>query len=48
MTSRFLSIGECMIEMALQEDGRYAMGYAGDTFNTAWYARRVAGPEIEG
>ena len=44
---RFLSIGECMIEMAPQDDGRYAMGFAGDTFNTAWYARRVADPEIE-
>lgn len=47
MTARFLSIGECMIEMAPQEDGRYAIGYAGDTFNTAWYARRVAGAGIE-
>ncbi len=47
MTVRLLSIGECMIEMAPQENGGYAMGYAGDTFNTAWYARRVAGPGIE-
>lgn len=47
MTVRFLSIGECMIEMAPQEAGGYAMGYAGDTFNTAWYARRVAGAGIE-
>lgn len=47
MTVRLLCIGECMIEMAPQHDGRYAMGYAGDTFNTAWYARRAAGPGIE-
>ena len=40
MTRRFVSIGECMVEMAPQEGGLYAMGFAGDTFNTAWYARR--------
>lgn len=28
-----------MVEMAPQPDGHYAMGFAGDTFNTAWYAR---------
>lgn len=47
MTIRLLSIGECMIEVSPQDDGRYALGYAGDTFNTAWYARRAAGPDIE-
>ena len=40
MTDQFLAIGECMVELALQPDGAYAMGFAGDTFNTAWYARR--------
>lgn len=40
--TRVLGIGECMIEMALQDDGRYAMGFAGDTFNTCWYLRQVA------
>lgn len=39
MTDRFVSIGECMVEMAPQPDGHYAMGFAGDTLNTAWYAR---------
>ena len=39
MTERFVSIGECMVEMAPQPDGHYAMGFAGDTLNTAWYAR---------
>ena len=47
MTRRFLAIGECMIEMAPQSDGRFAMGYAGDTFNTAWYARRSARSDID-
>lgn len=35
----FLSIGECMIEMSRNEAGNWNMGYAGDTLNTAWYAR---------
>ncbi|WP_407943404.1 sugar kinase [Marimonas lutisalis] len=30
-----------MVEMAPAENGLYAMGFAGDTFNTAWYARRL-------
>lgn len=44
---RFLSIGECMIEMSPSADGLYAMNFAGDTFNTAWYARKLAGPDME-
>lgn len=44
MADRFVSIGECMVEMAPQPDGHYAMGYAGDTFNTAWYARACLPP----
>lgn len=43
MARRFLAIGECMIEFAPTSDGTYAIGFAGDTFNTAWYARRLAG-----
>lgn len=38
---RFVSIGECMVELAPAGDGVFAMGYAGDTFNTAWYLRRL-------
>ncbi|TDH36244.1 sugar kinase [Pseudohoeflea suaedae] len=47
MTKRntFLSIGECMIEMALMENGDYRLGYAGDTLNTAWYARALLSEE---
>lgn len=44
---RLLSIGECMIELAPTADGTYSMGFAGDTFNTAWYARRIANPSID-
>ncbi len=36
---RFVSIGECMIEMSGGENQTYKQGYAGDTLNTAWYAR---------
>ncbi|MES0813029.1 sugar kinase [Roseibium sp. SCPC15] len=42
MVQRFLAIGECMIEMSPTADGTYALGYAGDTFNTAWYVRQVS------
>jgi 2-dehydro-3-deoxygluconokinase len=36
-----LAIGECMVELAPTGNGTFAMGYAGDTFNTAWYLRRL-------
>lgn len=42
MTNRLFSIGECMVEMAPAGDGHYRLGYAGDTFNTAWYLRQLA------
>lgn len=42
MARRLLAIGECMIEMSPAENGDYSVGYAGDTFNTAWYARQLA------
>lgn len=38
---RVVCIGECMVEFALQGDGSYRQGFAGDTFNSAWYLRRV-------
>ena len=43
---RFLAIGECMVELAPAGDGLYARGFAGDTFNTAWYARRLLPPAV--
>lgn len=43
---RFVSIGECMVEMApAGPEGQFRLGYAGDTLNTAWYARRLLPPE---
>lgn len=41
MGGRFVSIGECMIEMSGGADRMYRMGFAGDTLNTAWYARAL-------
>ena len=38
---RVLSIGECMIELSVERSGLYRKGFAGDTFNTAWYLRRL-------
>ena len=43
--SRFVAIGECMVEMAPADRGTYALGYAGDSFNTAWYVRRLCGAD---
>ncbi len=44
MVKRLLSIGECMVELSTTADGTYRQGFAGDTFNTAWHARRALGP----
>jgi len=39
---RFLAIGECMAELApLNTPGDFRLGFAGDTFNTAWYLRQL-------
>jgi 2-dehydro-3-deoxygluconokinase len=43
-TRRIVSIGECMVEFSRSGAG-YAMGFAGDTFNTAWYLRRILGAD---
>ncbi|MBL4808201.1 MAG: sugar kinase [Rhodobacteraceae bacterium] len=36
-----LSIGECMVEMSPVDSQTFHMGFAGDTFNTAWYLARL-------
>ncbi|MTH99552.1 sugar kinase [Roseibium sp. RKSG952] len=45
MAQTFLAIGECMIELSPQDGNSLTVGFAGDTFNTAWYARRLAAPD---
>lgn len=39
--SLFVSIGECMLELATAERDLWHLGIAGDTLNTAWYARAL-------
>lgn len=38
---RLLCIGECMVELSDAGHGLLRRGFAGDTFNTAWYARKL-------
>lgn len=46
MMPRVVSIGECMVEIGPAEvPGLFRMGFAGDTFNTAWYLRHRLPPE---
>lgn len=43
MGKRVLAIGECMAELATTEqEGQFKLGFAGDTFNTAWYLAQIA------
>lgn len=42
MTSTVLSIGECMVELSPRDGDQFALNFAGDTFNTAWYLRQCA------
>lgn len=41
----FLGLGECMVELAPTGVGSYQHGFAGDVFNTLWYAARALGPD---
>lgn len=45
MGKRFVSIGEAMVELAGGENELYRLGFAGDTLNTAWYARALLGTD---
>ena len=38
---RVVSVGEVMVELARQNDGRFGIGCGGDTFNTAVYLARA-------
>lgn len=44
---RFLAIGEAMLELSEQAPPLWAMNVAGDTFNTAWHVRQLAGAQTE-
>lgn len=41
----FIALGECMIEIAPAGGDLFRRGFAGDTFNTAWYARKLLGAD---
>ncbi|WP_342361111.1 sugar kinase [Terrarubrum flagellatum] len=41
MMTNLIAIGECMVELARGNDGRFGLAYGGDTFNTAVYASRM-------
>ena len=43
MNKRFVGVGECMVEMSGGENSLYRLGFAGDSLNTAWYARAFLG-----
>ena len=49
MTERTICLGECMVELsASPEPGLLQSGFAGDTFNTAWYlTRQRPGTQVE-
>ncbi len=40
MAGRLLAIGECMVELMQADGGLMRKSFAGDTFNTAYYARQ--------
>jgi len=42
-TLRIASLGECMIELAPQGENQYGQGFAGDSYNTAYYLQRLLG-----
>ncbi len=41
-----LGIGECMVELSPAGDGLWRQGFAGDVFNTLWYARALSGADV--
>lgn len=41
---RVVAIGEVMVELSRGSDGRYGLGFGGDTFNTAVYLARAGVP----
>jgi 2-dehydro-3-deoxygluconokinase len=41
---KLAALGECMIELSPENDGRYALAYGGDTLNTSVYLARLGVP----
>lgn len=40
---RIIGIGEAMVELSPAGEGLYRLGFAGDTFNTAWHMSQLLG-----
>ena len=38
---QLIALGECMLELSQADSELWQLGVAGDTLNTAWYARRL-------
>jgi 2-dehydro-3-deoxygluconokinase len=47
MPGLFVSIGECMVELAPASGDLYHRGFAGDTLNTAWYVRALTDHRVD-
>lgn len=41
--SNFVAVGECLVELTHQSSTELRLGFAGDTYNTAVYVRRILG-----
>lgn len=46
-TNNIVCIGEAMVELSLSGESSVALGFAGDTLNTAIYLNRLTGHEVE-
>jgi len=44
---KFLSIGECMLEMAPDGAHHVKASFAGDTFNTVWYVAQLSDTSVQ-
>ena len=44
---RIVAVGECMAELTRTDASTMTLGFAGDTFNTAVYLKRLAGADME-
>src|SRR3954470_4548224 len=44
--SGVVSVGEVMVGLSRDDDGRFALAYGGDTFNTAVYLARAGVPVV--
>lgn len=40
-STRVVSVGEAMVELAPEREGLYRQGFAGDTFNTIWHMAQL-------